>query len=90
MSDATLISIPRSELEALLDQAAERGAKSALASVGLSDESAGGDVRDLRALIASWRIVQRGALQAIGNAFGLALLGAIAAYVAMKIGALPR
>ena len=90
MSDLILISLTRSELEHLLAEAAKRGAKTALASVGLSDESAGGDIRDLRALIASGRIVQRSALRAIGNALGLALLGAIATYVAIKVGALPR
>ena len=47
--------IDHAELARLLDEAAEKGAKRALASVGLHDQDAGDDVRELRGLLESWR-----------------------------------
>ena len=43
------------ELAELLDQAAEKGARRALESVGLHDENAGRDISELRTLIDGWR-----------------------------------
>ena len=40
------VTMPLEELEALLELAAERGARRALADVGLVDENAAQDVRD--------------------------------------------
>ena len=45
------IHLPKSEFEALLEGAAEKGARKALADVGLEGETAAEDVRDLRSLI---------------------------------------
>jgi len=42
--------MPEEEFEQLLELAAERGAKRALANVGLVDEDAASDIRDLRSL----------------------------------------
>ena len=47
--------ITNEELEAMLDRAARRGAKHALASMGLLDDSAQKDITELRSLLEAWR-----------------------------------
>lgn len=66
------------ELASLLDQAAEKGAKRALESIGLHDDQAGHDIRDLRTLIDSWRAAKRTALQTVTKWFTLGVLGLLA------------
>lgn len=41
-----------------MEDIAERAARKALASVGLDDEKAGRDLRDLRDLLTAWREVR--------------------------------
>ena len=48
--------MPEEEFEQLLELAAERGAKKALANVGLVDEHAANDIRDLRSLLGAFRV----------------------------------
>ena len=43
------------ELEDMLDRAARRGSKAALEAVGLCDENAANDIREIRSLLDSWR-----------------------------------
>lgn len=67
------------QLKVLLEAAAEVGAKKALASVGLHDEEAANDVRDLRKVMSDWRAMKRGALTSLVNLIVLgmaALMGA--------------
>ena len=66
--------ITSDELERMLDRAAERGAKRALERVGLHDDDAGRDVRDLRELIEGWREVKKGALRSLGKVLVAAVL----------------
>ncbi|CAB5220369.1 hypothetical protein UFOVP235_49 [uncultured Caudovirales phage] len=66
------------ELARLLDEAAERGARRALESVGLHDPSAGTDIHDLRTLIESWRSAKRTALEAFVKWLTIGLLGFLA------------
>ena len=47
------------ELEAMLDRAAKKGAAEALRSLGLQDEDAAGDRRDIRRLIDAWRMTKK-------------------------------
>jgi hypothetical protein len=47
------------ELEAMLDRAAKKGAAEALRSLGLHDEGAAGDIRDMRNLIDAWRMTKK-------------------------------
>lgn len=47
------------ELERMLDRAAKRGAKAALADLGLHDENASRDIGDLRELLSSWKETRR-------------------------------
>lgn len=49
----------------LIEQASEEGAVRALAQLGLSDENAGADILELRALLDSWRDSKRTARQAV-------------------------
>ena len=52
MSD---IQLTTEELEAMLDRAASRGAKQALASIGLLDDNAHKDMTEMRSLLEAWR-----------------------------------
>jgi hypothetical protein len=47
------------ELEAIIQRAAEAGAKKALRDVGLQDDDAVHDMREIRDLLDSWRSVKR-------------------------------
>ena len=47
------------ELEAMIQRAAEAGAKKALRDVGLQDDDAVHDMREIRDLLDSWRSVKR-------------------------------
>ncbi len=49
----------------LIAQASEEGATRALAQLGLSDEGAGTDISELRALLDSWRDTKRTARQTV-------------------------
>ena len=51
--------IKSEEFKLMLEAAAEKGAKKALADVGLSDEEAIHDVHELRDLLDGWREVKR-------------------------------
>jgi hypothetical protein len=74
----------QAELDQLLEKAAERGARLALESVGLHDDAAGKDIRDLRTLIDSWRTAKRAALTTIIQWMTVGILGAIAATIYWK------
>lgn len=63
------------QLEELLERAAHRGAVSALKSVGLQDDDAPNDVRDLRSLIDGWRSVKKSILHTVVKALVIFLLG---------------
>ena len=68
----------QAELDHLLDQAAERGARKALEQLGLHDEQAGTDIRDLRSLIDSWRQARTTALRTVTQWITMGILGALA------------
>jgi hypothetical protein len=75
---------PPEQLQALLDQAAEAGARRALDRIGLHDEDAPHDLRELRGLLEAWRDAKRTATQMIVRSVVVALLGLMAAGVAWK------
>ena len=70
--------VEEAALNAVVEQAAERGAAKALERLGLHEEHAGRDIRDLRDLIDAWRVVRGSALRSIGKIIVMALLGLIA------------
>ena len=69
----------------MLSRAAERGARRALADVGLEGPEAAIDIRDLRTLLASLRMARRTAWQTVVRLVTTALLLALIAGVAVKL-----
>ncbi len=55
--------ITKCELEQILEQASKNGAKMALNELGLSDEKARMDIRDLRELLKAFRIAKKDAFR---------------------------
>ena len=53
------VTLPREEFEALLECAAERGARHALADVGLDEAEAARDIRELRGLLDAYNEAKR-------------------------------
>jgi hypothetical protein len=49
----------------IIEQAAKRGARNALAEIGLDDQAACLDVRDLRELLTNWRRIRREATRSL-------------------------
>ncbi len=76
------------QLEAMLDRAAKRGAKAALAEIGLHDKQASKDIGDLRELMESWRATRRAAWTTLVKVATTGLLmfmvGAVAMYIKGK------
>lgn len=77
MDDRKQLVLEAAELRAMLDKAAEDGAKKALAAIGLHDEDAAADVRDLRQVMTDWRAMKRGILTSLGNVFVMGLIALI-------------
>ncbi len=73
------------EIRRLIDQAAEKGAECALRRVGLSDQDAGRDVRELRELLVAWRDVRKTARRTIVSLLIKGLLLLIVAGVAVYL-----
>ena len=59
--------IKSEEFKLMLEAAAEKGAKKALADVGLSDEEAIHDVHELRDLLDGWREVKKAVGQTVAK-----------------------
>lgn len=62
-SDEGEFILTKCELELLLEQASKNGAKMALSELGLNDEKAGMDIRDLRELLKAFRIAKKDAFR---------------------------
>lgn len=77
------VTITEAALEAMLTRAAEAGAKQALHSVGLHDDKASHDVRDLRNLLESFRDAKREAKRTITRVLTTWLLTALLAGAAV-------
>ena len=67
------------ELEAMIQRAAEAGAKKALRDVGLQDDDAVHDMREIRDLLDSWRSAKRTAANTVIKTFTYIFLGALLA-----------
>jgi len=72
----------RRTLMGLIEAASEEGATKALARLGLHDESAGNDIRELRDLLDAWRDTRRTAWRTfvrwVTGAFILLILAGLA------------
>ncbi len=47
------------QIEAMLDRAAKKGASQALREIGLQDEDAASDIKEMRGLLDAWRLTKR-------------------------------
>ena len=75
----TAMNLSEAQLQAMLDKAAECGAKKALLAVGLHDEDAAGDVHDLRGLLEAFRSAKASMATAAIKFLTTAVLAAIIA-----------
>ena len=83
MSD---IKLTPEELEEMLDNAARRGAKEALRSIGLLDDDAARDIIEMRSLLEAWRDTRKSVWSTIVKVTTVALLTFIAGAVWMTMG----
>jgi hypothetical protein len=76
------------ELKEMLRDAAEWGAKKALADIGLHDDEAGDDVKELRGLLETWRDAKQTAFKTavswITKGFLILIIGGVWFYVGKK------
>ena len=84
-SDQGFVRMPDAEFEAMLARSAEKGAKRALADVGLDGEEAALDIRDLRSLLDFIRLVRRTAMQTAVRMITTGVMLALLAGVAIKM-----
>ena len=80
-----MIVMPREEFEQLLEQAAELGARRALADVGLDGEEAAHDIRELRGLLEAFDTAKHTAWQTVIRITTTGLILALMAGVAIKL-----
>jgi hypothetical protein len=71
------------QLERMLDRAGKRGAVEALRAIGLEDETAGADIREVRTLLTAWRETKRTIWQQVVKMVVTLLLAAMAAGLAL-------
>lgn len=81
----SLTTLSQSDLEILLNKAAERGAQKALADVGLDGEHAEHDMRDLRMLLRTINTAKKTAWQTTIRMLTAGLLIAVMAGAAIKL-----
>lgn len=62
MSDVTMTAI---ELQKLLEEASEKGARRALERLGLHDDTAPGDMKELRSVLEAYRTAKSTAFRAV-------------------------
>ena len=80
------ITITSQELEAMIDRAARKGAKEALASIGLLDDSAQKDITEMRSLLEAWRDTRKSIWTTVIRICTTAVLVFIAGAVWMNMG----
>ena len=83
MSD---IKLTPEEVETMLDNAARRGAKEALRSIGLLDDEAARDIIEMRSLLEAWRDTRKSVWSTVVKLTTVALLTFIAGAVWMTMG----
>jgi hypothetical protein len=80
-----MVAMPIEEFERLLEEAASRGAKRALADVGLDGETAAADVRELRGLLDAFHAAKRTAWQTLVTVLTTSFIAALLAGAALKL-----
>lgn len=77
-------------LALMLDRAAEAGAKRALEKIGLHDEGAVDDVRELRGLLENWRETKKTVTATVAKIITTAILAALATGIWVQLGKVPK
>jgi|TARA_R100000081_G_C4722729_1_gene118952 2-iminoacetate synthase ThiH len=80
------IKLTPEELEEMLDNAARRGAKEALRSIGLLDDDAAKDIIEMRNLIEAWRDTRKSIRSTVVKMTTVGVLTFIAGAVWMTMG----
>lgn len=80
-----ITSLTDDQLERMLDRAAKRGAAEALRAVGLHDENAGPDIREVRDLLSAWRATKRAVWTQVIKMFVTVLVVATAGGLAAMV-----
>ena len=85
MAQVTTYRLTKPEIEAMLQQAAQQGVREALTRIGLSDDNAPHDVRELRQLIDGWRDIKSTAVKKLVRWAILGIIGilSVGAYVTL-------
>ena len=76
----------RVTVQAIIEEAVEAGAARALRSIGLMDERAGNDIRELRQLVQGWRDVKSSALKSLVGWMVRTLVALLLFGLAFKLG----
>lgn len=79
------VSIPKAELQLMLQEAGKQGAREVLHCLGLSDEEAANDIRDIRSFIRAWRLGKNTIFKTTIKVVTTAVLFAAAAAIGIKI-----
>jgi hypothetical protein len=80
-----MVVMPRDEFEDLLARAAERGARRALADVGLDGPEAANDIRELRGLLEAFNTAKHTAWQTVVKMVTTGFLLALVAGALIKL-----
>jgi hypothetical protein len=80
------IKLTTEELEEMLDRSAKRGAKLVLRELGLHDETAAVDIREIRGLLDTWRQTRLSIWNTFVKITTIAVFTFIGAAIWMKIG----
>lgn len=86
MKKEQMIVVPESQFRQLLEEAAHNGARRAFSELGLDDEHAAADIRDLRDLMSAYRSVTSEALRTATRLITTAIIGALALGAIFKAG----
>ena len=79
------VAMPEEEFEDLLGRVAERGARAALATVGLENGHAARDIGELRGLLEAWRDARRTAWRTAVKVITTGILAALLVGAAIKL-----
>lgn len=72
------------DIEAIIKRAAKAASKQALRDIGLSDDNAIHDMKELRDLLDTWREVRKSVVHTVVKIVTVAVLGALVAGVWVK------
>jgi hypothetical protein len=81
-----MVDLTPEQLEEMLDRAAKKGAAQALLDIGLQDQDAASDLRDMRSLLDAWRLTKKSIWSTTVRMVTVAVLTFIATAVWMTFG----